>query len=369
MAKLIKRRSFDFSRKEMAKLCGCSEKTFDNRLSKICERYSINPLLFKMDEEQPAGGENFYPVECAELLGVLLRSWEKNPTKRDNFNRADLTAKEIESFYRSLMEEIDKLHPSLRKLVRKLPSYFTTMEVIIWLTRLVDKLSFFADLYMKEGNDDTGALLKELTVRIDQSSYVLYSTKRLSDEATCCFTARKAGMGDKTVMDSNVGVDVGIARLIELLVLGLQNIKEEIQFNKLEDSVDIVASRNAIYQQLEYCIPSNCDETTIERYYNGATGWKGMNERIEEGEFDTKDLLIQYYEREINQRQADILALEQRIQAINGNGILPVDFEMMDRINKKYLNVYNLATDNKNEVRQYTDQYVGRVLWPLFAEK
>lgn len=153
------------------------------------------------------------------------------------------------------------------------------------------------------------------------------------------------------------------------MVLGLQNIKEEIQFNKLEDSVDIVASRNAIYQQLEYCISSNCDETTIERYYNGATGWKGMNERIEEGEFDTKDLLIQYYEREINQRQADILALEQRIQAINGNGILPVDFEMMDRINKKYLNVYNLATDNKNEVRQYTDQYVGRVLWPLFAEK
>lgn len=371
MAKSEKRRLYDFSRKEMAKLCNCSsEKTFDNRLRKVCERYGIDTQLFKMDNEVTTGGENFFPVECAELLAVLVRTWEINPTRRENFNRNDLTAKDIADFYKKIIIEIDRLPASLKDLVKKLPSYFTTMEIIIWIERFVDRLSFFADLYMKEGSDDTGALLKELTVKIDKSSYILYSTKRLIDDATGFFTARRGGMGDKSITDTNVGIDVGIARLVEQISQAVNLLKEDIQYNKLEVVSDVEQQRIEIYQSLEKSFYLGHNIDTLERYCKGASGWKGMTEKIESGEYDTKELLIAYYEQEIAMREADIIALQQRVASLEGsNRLFPITFEGMKEINDAYVDVYKKATNTNNEVKKYTDQYVGRVLWSLLAEK
>ena len=57
----------------MVKLCGMkASSTFENKRDKVFERYEIDPSLFKMDPKVE-GGENFYPVVCAELLEILIK--------------------------------------------------------------------------------------------------------------------------------------------------------------------------------------------------------------------------------------------------------------------------------------------------------
>lgn len=71
MSKQKKRRLADYSTSEMVKLCGMkASSTFENKRDKVFERYEIDPTLFKMDSGIE-GGENFYPVVCAELLAIL----------------------------------------------------------------------------------------------------------------------------------------------------------------------------------------------------------------------------------------------------------------------------------------------------------
>ena len=87
MPKQKKRRLADYSTSEMVKLCGMkASSTFENKRDKVFERYEIDPTLFKMDSSIE-GGENFYPVVCAELLAILIKNWDKNPSSRKNANR------------------------------------------------------------------------------------------------------------------------------------------------------------------------------------------------------------------------------------------------------------------------------------------
>ena len=80
MSKQKKRRLADYSTSEMVKLCGMkASSTFENKRDKVFERYEIDPTLFKMDSSIE-GGENFYPVVCAELLAILIKNWDKNPS-------------------------------------------------------------------------------------------------------------------------------------------------------------------------------------------------------------------------------------------------------------------------------------------------
>ena len=77
MPKQKKRRLADYSTSEMVKLCGMkASSTFENKRDKVFERYEIDPTLFKMDSSIE-GGENFYPVVCAELLAILIKNWDK----------------------------------------------------------------------------------------------------------------------------------------------------------------------------------------------------------------------------------------------------------------------------------------------------
>ncbi|OUZ19298.1 hypothetical protein [Enterococcus cecorum] len=82
MPKQKKRRPVDYSTSEIVKLCGMkASSSFENKRDKVFERYEIDPTLFKMDP-RVEGGENFYPVVCAELLAILIKNWDKNPSSR-----------------------------------------------------------------------------------------------------------------------------------------------------------------------------------------------------------------------------------------------------------------------------------------------
>ena len=104
MAKQAKRRMVDYTTAEMVDLCGMkASSTFENKRDKVFERYGIDPSLFKMDPSVEMGGENFYPVVCAELLAILIRNWDKNPSSRKNANRDNVTVTQICDFYRGFV--------------------------------------------------------------------------------------------------------------------------------------------------------------------------------------------------------------------------------------------------------------------------
>lgn len=129
-AKAEKRRLADYSTSEMVKLCGMkASSTFENKRDKVFERYEIDPTLFKMDSSIE-GGENFYPVVCAELLAILIKNWDKNPSSRKNANRDNVTVTQICDFYRALLKDVDDLPKELRGLIYKsCQSHFTVVEV------------------------------------------------------------------------------------------------------------------------------------------------------------------------------------------------------------------------------------------------
>lgn len=103
----------------MVKLCGMkASSTFENKRDKVFERYEIDPTLFKMDSSIE-GGENFYPVVCAELLAILIKNWDKNPSSRKNANRDNVTVTQICDFYRALLKDVDDLPKELRGLIYK----------------------------------------------------------------------------------------------------------------------------------------------------------------------------------------------------------------------------------------------------------
>lgn len=130
MPKQKKRRLADYSTSEMVKLCGMkASSTFENKRDKVYERYEIDPTLFKMDSSIE-GGENFYPVVCAELLAILIKNWDKNPSSRKNANRDNVTVTQICDFYRALLKDVDDLPKELRGLIYKsCQSHFTVVEV------------------------------------------------------------------------------------------------------------------------------------------------------------------------------------------------------------------------------------------------
>lgn len=130
MPKQKKRRLADYSTSEMVKLCGMkASSTFENKRDKVFERYEIDPTLFKMDSSIE-GGENFYPVVCAELLAILIKNWDKNPSSRKNANRDNVTVTQICDFYRALLKDVDDLPKELRGLIYKsCQSHFAVVEV------------------------------------------------------------------------------------------------------------------------------------------------------------------------------------------------------------------------------------------------
>ena len=116
MAKQKKRREADFTTKEMADLSNCkSEQTFMNRLNSVCEHYGIDPMLFNMDETINSS-ENFFPAECGELLALLVKYYKDNPAVNENKDLKGVTAQNICTFYKEMMEDIDKLPDEIKNI-------------------------------------------------------------------------------------------------------------------------------------------------------------------------------------------------------------------------------------------------------------
>lgn len=377
MAMLEKRRAVDFSTKEMIELSGCkNETTFKNRLKKVCNRYGICIDDFKMNGNEATRSEAFYPAECAELVALLIRCDEENPAQRENASMKKANEKYINKYYRLLLEEVEKLPLPLKKVVYALPSHYVTKEIVLWSEEFVKRLTLFASIYMNEGGDDVGALMKELTRKIDKSTYILFFSKRyidiisggwdkkrkmkLQEENPKLFIgATKGNLDDPfdITTQSNIGLDNGIAKYIKYVMSRMSEIKEQIQYDSPKEVADIQSVRNDFYEQSIICYRNQNEEEISNAATRQHMRWKSMDERIVDEDILTKEALYKFYDSEIAFYEAEIFALNSKKTMLDAFG----SDDLVELIHSEY--VKTCREVHHSGVRESTEKYVGELLW------
>lgn len=391
MAMLAKRRAVDFSTIEMAKLSKCdNDKTLNNCINRICERYNIDKGYFRLEGiASDSRKEVFYPAECAELLALLIRCEEKNPAKRKNSNKDRVTMTNIRDYYAMLLDETETLPEPFRRLIYCLPSHLVNQKIVLWSDVFVKKLALFSDVYVSEAGEDLGALLKYLSIRIDESTYTMFSTQRFKERIGEYNRRHIYGSDYARMLDwinvgaapievlnpfdmetaSNIGLDVGIAKLIELIMEDIEDQKEDIQFQKPKEITDIEEHRKQYYEQYigelvrlnrnyennAYCVQSIKDNA--ERY-------KMYSERARDSEITCKEELKQHYLKEISEKELEIAGLKTRIMLLEN---VDEDDTLAKTIQEQFVEKCKKVDDS--ETLNVTNKFVGNLLWNFLHEK
>ncbi len=391
MAMLAKRRAVDFSTIEMAKLSKCdNDKTLNNCINRICERYNIDKRYFRLDGiASDSRKEVFYPAECAELLALLIRCEEKNPAKRKNSNKDKVTMTNIRDYYAMLLDETEKLPAPFRKLVYCLPCHLVNQKIVLWSEMLVKKLALFSDVYVSEAGEDLGALLKYLAVRIDESTYTMFSTQRFKERIgehnrRCIYGSDyvrmldwiNVGAAPIEVLNpfdletaSNIGLDVGIAKVIELIMEEIEEQKENIQFQRPEEINDIGEHRMQYYEQyIGELVRLNRDYEnnaySVQAIKEGCESYRMYSERVRDGELACKEELKQHYLREISEKRMEIEGLKTRIMLLEN---IDEEDTLAKTIQEQF--VEKCKKLEGSETLNVTNKFVGSLLWNFLHEK
>lgn len=387
MAKMKKRREADFTTKELAELSGCnSEQTFTNRLKAVCEHYNIDPNLFKLYGEQDKG-ENFFPVECGELIALLVRLYKDNPGAKNDINLKSVTTESICEFYKKIMDEIEELPEGIRNMVYVEPAYFTTQIVLMWLERSVSILTQYILSYIDEGEEDIGTMLKQLCISLDKQNYdrffsyemirMIKLAKKEDQERSLQIVFGNnetiKSKFRKKLKATNVSIDVAIADLIKRLMV---TISKDSMYS-LNYNAENYASRDEYYEYLkEYTNPGDVKvkKYTVEKNMLGAKKWETIEEKIKKGNYMPDDIELNY-EVELKNRKERIAKIKEILKNEEDeleNFIKQKDIrEKKERItekrvreiNNKYVIECESVRKTNNQLRDRTDKYISQVLW------
>lgn len=381
MAKQAKRRMVDYTTAEMVDLCGMkASSTFENKRDKVFERYGIDPSLFKMDPSVEMGGKNFYPVVCAELLAILIRNWDKNPSSRKNANRDNVTVTQICDFYRALLKDVDDLPKELRGLIYKCcQSHFTTKCLVIWAERVVNGLALFSETHMNQPEENIGKLCQALAINLDKMTYMEYMNNKLIEAvpwiAQFGVFPNPFNMNIKQEPDintQNIGLDVGLAEMIKAIASAMAGDKDDLQYESIKgETSNASLAREKYYKIVQsWYGTSEQEEYTTNTYSKGASGWKNWATRIESGEMDGKEAIVGFYEKQLAKAKLEVVALEQRLEAIKNDNpsIFPVTADVLEDINNAYVEYFNDKYGKPVSYHRYADVYVGQMLWAFLTQ-
>ena len=382
MPKQKKRRLADYSTSEMVQICGMkSSSTFENKRDKVFARYNINPDLFKMDPTIEVGGENFYPVVCAELLAILIKNWDKNPSSRQNANRDNVTVTQICDFYRALLQDVDDLPKELRGLIYKCcKSHFATKCLVIWAERVVNGLALFSKTHMDQAQENIGKLCQEIAIQLDKMTYMEFLNNKILEELTRSlefgFYPNPFIWNDDEKIDANtqnIGLDAGIAEIIKVVATKMRDDMEDLQYETISEEVsDVNADRKEYYRIVQsWYITAEQEEYTFNVYSKGATEWKNWAKKIEVGEMAGKDAIISFYEKQLAKANNEVMAIEQRLAAIKNDDPMyfPVTYEEIEDINEAYVEYFNDHYAKQTDERRYADVYIGQMLWSFLTQQ
>ncbi len=294
--------------------------------------------------------ENFFPAECGELLALLVKYYKDNPAVKGDKELKGVTAQNIYTFYKEMMEDIDKLPEEIKNMVYVLPSHFTTNRISIWIKRLVPIMTQFILSYVDEQGEDIGALLQRLCVDIDKANYNLFwnykfiSIARQANEEEAKKFERWMDFeyGDRDdiktelerrINEMNASIDVAIAELIKRLMLDVSKERILDDQNIYDNKID----RKEYYNYLNAYTNSgdvNIKKETLNRYTNGAKTWKIIEEKIIEDNYMPEDVHLTY-ESELQARKEYISELKKKLD------FAEKDLERFKNCGDDYIKKYN----------------------------
>ena len=313
-----------------------------------------------------------------------------------------VTISEIGEYYESIMEDIEKLPVELRELVYSLPSYFTTRRIQIWLDRLTPILTKFVYSYLAERGDDIGALLQRICVDADKASYDMfwnYSFIEKAKELNWQYEKEqyeemllfllgndyeKVHKLEESINHQNISIDYGIANLIKRLNKDTDRIKEKIlddQIGREESPIEYDMSRDDYYREIvsQYLNGGdlNMKMSTLEKYENGARGWKTIEERILSPEGYMPEGVHMTYEEELSYRKKSIEMLEKKLEeeklSLKQFEEASDEFKRsrnekntvltLEEINDGYIKKCNMVSKTQDKLAQKTNEFAGQVLW------
>lgn len=188
----------------------------------------------------------------------------------------------------------------------------------------------------------------------------------------------------RTLMDQNISVDIELAKLIEYLMLNAEEQKTDIFL----DGADKVKKldRETYYRKFltQYSNPGDIrlKTETLTRYTKGAKGWKTIEERIVTGEGYTPESIPLTYESEVSELETQIvfmkeklIHMEEKLEKLkNLSELEKIDRdmktkEMVDNINKLYVEKCKAVRSANKDLLTGTDQYLGQVLWEFLNKR
>lgn len=395
MAKQEKRRSVDFSKKEMTKLSACkSDAAFDYRMKKLAEHYGIDLSELKQDSDVRKG-ECFYPAECGELIALLARCYPFNPVSKQGNASDNTSGRDICAYYTVLVQEIEALPEELRDMVHSLPSYFTAKKLTIWTDRISRILMNFVLSYVEHAQEDMGALLQRLSVDMDKADYMdFFNQYMLKQAATSNRVAMEQdsveirellkvmGLGIKEHEDmftiQNASLDYEMAKLINFLLFEVSKHKNDMGFEDdnrtREEYYKDVLRRYVDKHRLDL------DEEIMNRYVEGATGWNTVEDKIRNGDrvhemAMTTDKVIETIKRDIELMENQLVKMKGELSELQGlseeeKAIRDKScFEMIDEINAAYIRKCEANREMQTSIYDSSDKFVGRILWEFLNIK
>lgn len=341
--------------------------------------------------------ENFFPAECGELLALLVKYYKDNPAVKGDKELKGVTAQNIYTFYKEMMEDIDKLPEEIKNMVYVLPSHFTTNRISIWIKRLVPIMTQFILSYVDEQGEDIGALLQRLCVDIDKANYNLFwnykfiSIARQANEEEAKKFERWMDFeyGDRDdiktelerrINEMNASIDVAIAELIKRLMLDVSKERILDDQNIYDNKID----RKEYYNYLNAYTNSgdvNIKKETLNRYTNGAKTWKIIEEKIIEDNYMPEDVHLTY-ESELQARKEYISELKKKLDFVEkdlerfkncGDDYIKKynqdTEEFVKNINTEYLEKCERVRNGEKKLTEWTDKYISQVIWEFLNKK
>lgn len=403
-------RKVDFSLQEMRNLTGMSRKQFTDTLKRFCDLYGFKMKDFKTDETNPKS-DYFFPVELAEPLALMIKSFGKNPRYRKNADPLGITATAYASYVHILLDDIDNSLPAFfNEAIYSLPGHLVAAEVADWAAPFVRELTHFMMNLALLGTEDIGAALATFTKKLNRMNYYLHRGNFVMSQAaahnyelTSEELQDEAGNAQK-LRRQNISLDILLAEFIRWGLTFSQDMRD-LDYPELKDLLEQenalryilgekvyitdaegrrlfedIPAPDASQQRMGYyefvmkdaidLLQANMNRRALDTIKTKREQWKPIDKEIEDGDFVDQTANDQYrwdLVQEINDLRQQLATKERVLQRFLEVREEPphLAFEPDEMVTERLSDYVNHCKRLDNEGKQLyeiVDHFVGQAL-------
>lgn len=397
MAKLSGR-TIDYTQQEMMDITGLTRHQFIRDLGRLCEMYDLDISVFKVEQGND-NSEYFFIPEIAQLLAVMLRTFNKHPLKRVNAPIKNILGSDIKEYYTSILNDIDEELPDiLVKALCGFEGYIVAQNIVDWMKPFIKQLTYFIVNLTTLKEQDVGKTLKEFCMKLDTINYNLFMGNKLQAEIkqyqvneSCEQNIIKDVYQIKAnnkLNQSNISIDELIIEMIRWYFNKSNKIRESGFKEYILDNADIMMKfcgmdfnklpidlQREVYYQVEVNRSINHYKTEIgiERlkktiYEN--TSWKDIITQITDNTFKisaqrTNEEKMSIVEGYINKCEQELLQYKALLAELKENKYSEEPNNQFNDIHQQYVEHCNQIEKKYYDLENVVNNFVGRTVLEL----